>query len=263
MYPVAWLGISPAELNEKVDGEVWARWVEAEPDLAGFSGLDELHAIRGAANDPPLGALVRLAATDGGDDALAATALCHQLEPGARHLMHDLRDLSRDIDEVVMATLWLRIRSFPWRRRRRAYAANILRDTRAAVLRDLCRWGYRKQAVPVDPQSCALDWMSNAVDGGVAGSEESARDLVDFLGWALVTGVIDRSDGALMLELVAAGHEVCDRETPWTRRGVCSQAAVARVAATHGVSRKTVFRRRDRIVAVLRDSAPVYLTAVA
>jgi hypothetical protein len=60
--PVAWLGVSPDELNEQVAGAVWARWVEAEPDLAAFTGLEAVHALRGSDNDPPFGALLRLAA---------------------------------------------------------------------------------------------------------------------------------------------------------------------------------------------------------
>jgi hypothetical protein len=43
---------------------------------------------------PALGALVRLAAENGGDDWLAAVALAHQLECGTRCLVRSLRDLA-------------------------------------------------------------------------------------------------------------------------------------------------------------------------
>lgn len=58
MQPIAWLGISPDDLNERVIGRVWEGRVELEPDLSRFSGLG------------------------GHGDELAAIALAHQLERG-------------------------------------------------------------------------------------------------------------------------------------------------------------------------------------
>lgn len=270
MDPVAWLGVSPDELNERVAGEVWACWVEAEPDLAALAGLDELHGLRGLANDPPLGALVRLAAVDGGDDWLAAVALAHQLERGARYLMRSLRDLADDIDEMVMSALWVQVRCFPWRRRTRAYAANLMRDTRASVLDSLGRRrhpeGPRSQVL-IDPQSPLVEWLSTPEVIGrcatASSCEQATIELVELLDWALAGGVIERDDAALLLELIAAGEEVADQDTPWTMRGICTQAAVHKVAQERGVCGKTVRRRRDRIVVALRESAGRYLTEVA
>jgi len=270
MDPVAWLGVSPDELNERVAGPVWARWVEAEPDLAVCAGLDELHGLRGLDNDPPLGALVRLAAQDGGDDWLAAVALAHQMERGARHLMHSLRDLGDDVDEMVMAAFWVQIRCFPWRRRTRAYAANLMRDTRASVLDTLGQRrhpGDPRSCVLVDPQSPLVDWLSTPEVmcrcQPVSSCEQATIELVELLDWALATGVIDRNDTALLLELIAAGEDVADQDTPWTKRGICTQAAVQKVAEGRGVCGKTVRRQRDRIVTALRESARRYLTEVA
>lgn len=270
MDPVAWLGVTPQELNEQVTGAVWGRWVAGEPVLAGYEGLEELHALRGLDNDPPLGALVRLAAQDGGDDLLAALALAHQMERGVRHLMHTLRDLADDIDELVMSALWVQIRCFPWRRRTRAYAANLIRDTRASVLETV---GIRPRSpspesqLLLDPHSPMVEWLSTPEARcrceRVSSSEQTTRELVDLLDWALAAGVIDLDDAALLLELIAASEDVADQDTPWTRRGVCSQAAVRRVAEQHGVCDKTVRRRRDRIVAALREAAGRYLDEVA
>lgn len=270
MEPVAWLGVSPEELNEQVAGAVWARWVAAEPHLAGYEGLEELHSLRGLDNDLPLGALVRLAAQDGGDDLLAALALAHQMERGARHLMHTLRDLAYDIDELVMSTLWVQIRCFPWRRRTRAYAANLMRDTRASVLDAL---GVRRRSpdpgsnVLLDPQSPLVDWLFTpgvqCRRAQASSGEQSSRELVELLDWALASGVIDRDEAALLLELIEASDEVVDRDTPWTKRGVCPQAAVHLVAERRGVCGKTVRRRRDRILAALHESTERYLAEVA
>lgn len=270
MQPIAWLGISPTELDERAGGRVWQRWTEAEQDLSRFSGLHDLHALSGPANDPPLGALARLAAVDGHDDELAAIALAHQLEWGARSLMHGLRELSDDIDQMVMGALWVRIRCFPWRQRTRAIAANILRDTRADVLCQLTQprcSGSGGPCVPVDPQSWVLD-RATALDDpatltpGTTG-DQAIRELVDVLDWALTSRIIRRDDLVLLLDLVAAGQHVSEQETPWMKRGVCSQAAVAAVAAQRGVCGKTIRRRRDRIVSTLRAASGQYLADVA
>lgn len=269
MCHVAWLGISPDELNDYVFGAVWKRWCAAEPDLLPYAGLDDLHALRGLANDPPLGALVRLAAVDGGDDVLAATALAHQLERGARHLMNSLHDLCGDIDELVMATLWIQIRCFPWRRRRRAYAANLLRDTRSAVLLALAQLepcSGRGPTMSVDPYSPVIDLLPSPESVCVANSGSATEDtveLMELLDWALATSVISTSDAALLLDLVEAGHVEAGQDTPWTRRGICTQAAARHVADRRGVCVKTVTRERDRIVEVLRGSAVRYFDAVA
>lgn len=267
---MAWLGVSPEELNEQVADAVWARWVAAEADLAGYAGLEELHALRGLDNDPPLGALVRLAAQDGGNDLLAAVALAHQMERGARSLMHTLRDLGEDVDEMVMSALWVEIRCFPWRRRTRAYAANLMRDTRASVLETV---GIRRRSpwpgsdVLLDPQSPLVEWLSTPEARcrcePASSCEQTTLELVELLDWALASDVIERDDAALLLDLVAAGEVVADQDTPWTRRGICSQAAVRRVAERRGVCGKTIRRRRDRIVAALRESTGRYLADVA
>lgn len=196
---------SPDELNEQDEGPVWARWIEVKPELAVFAQLDDLHALRGLDNDPPLGALVRLAARDGGDDPLAAVALAHQIERDARHLMHSLRDLDDNIDAFVMSALWVQIRCFPWRRRSRAYAANLMRDTRASVLET---FGQRRRpggpgsCVLVDPQSPLADWLSTPEVGcgcePTSSCEQATIELVAVLEWALATGVIDRDDAVLL-----------------------------------------------------------------
>lgn len=270
MGPIACLGVLPAELNEQVSGAVWARWVEAEPALHRVGSLDELHELRGRDADAPLGALVRLAAEDGGDDPLAAIAVAHQLEGGATPLIYSLRDLSDDIDALVMGALWAEIRTFPWRRRTRAFAASLMYDTRTAVISLLLPGWTRLGAEPVvlmDPQSPMAERLvglnSSCGCGPSVTCDQSAVELAEFLDWALASGVIQRDDALLLLDLVAAGDEVADEDTPRTLRGTCSQAAVLRVAQQRGVCGKTVMRRRDRVVATLRASAAGYLAEVA
>ena len=269
MGPIAAVGVSPSQLNDRVGAEVWTRWVETEPALRAVAGLDELHTRRGRDADAPLGALVRLAARDGGDDELAGIAVVHQLEGGVNRLIGSLRDLSDDIDAVVVGALWAEIRSFPWRRRTRAYAASLMYDTRAAVIDVVLPGRTRGRPEPVafvDPQSALYDSVATRSGSWLAGSstcEQSARELVELLDWALTTKVIDREDARLILELAAAGEEMADHETPRTLRGTSSQAAVLRVAERRGVCGKTVMRHRDRLVVTLRRSAERYLADVA
>ena len=270
MGPIGCLGISPAELNEQVSAGVWDRWVATEPTLGALTSLDELHALRGQQADAPLGALVRLAAEDGGDDQLAGIAVAHQLAGGTRSLAYSLRDLSDDIDAVVMGALWAEIRSFPWRRRTHAFAASLMLDTRASVV-GLLLPGYTRRGpepvIWVDPQSPITERLIGP-DASCActsrpACEEAALELVELLDWALAAQVIRTGDARLLLDLIAAGEEVADQDTPQTLRGACSQAAVLRVAERRGVSGKTVMRQRDRVLAVLRDSAAAYLADVA
>ena len=270
MGSIACLGVSAAELNEQVAGAVWARWVQAEPALSEVVDLNALHVLRGRDADAPLGALVRLAAQDGGDDQLAAIAVVHQLAGGVKRLTISLRDLSDDIEAVVVGALWAEIRSFPWRRRTRAFAASLMYDTRAAVMAVLLPGRTRRGDDPLvlmDPLGSLADcvvgssasWRSNRPPS----CEQSAVELVELLDWALAGGVIDREDAGLLLELVAAGEEVADGDTPRSLRGTSSQTAVLRVAKQRGVCGKTVIRHRDRLVAALRECAGTYLADVA
>ena len=74
MPSIAQAGVTPRELDSLVDGERWRAWCRARPELAGFNSLASIRRLRGTAEDQALGALLWLAATDGGDDQLARTA---------------------------------------------------------------------------------------------------------------------------------------------------------------------------------------------
>jgi hypothetical protein len=269
MLSLTHLGVTPWELNDLVEGEVWARWLEAEPALATVGCLPELHALRGLVADGPLGALVRLAARDGGDDELAGIAVVHQLEGGVRRLVRRLGDQSDDIEAVVIGALWEKIRTFPWRRRTRAYAANLILDTKTAVMVQLqpgrTRHG-REALVFVDATTSSFDAIVGR--GRCVGVADQSGDLASaelfaLLEWAWATHVISGDDVRLLRELVDAGHEVAEQDTPRTLRGVCSEAAVMRVAERRGVCAKTIVRHRNRAVVALRAGVPRYLVEAA
>ncbi len=93
-----------ATLSDQLDraGTI-SGWVAAEPVFTELHSVAQLHGWwqRGE-SDAMIGALVRLAAADGGDDLDAATVLLHLLEPGARNLA---RRLARNRDDALGVVL--------------------------------------------------------------------------------------------------------------------------------------------------------------
>jgi hypothetical protein len=265
MRPIDHLDMSAEELAERVKGPVWERWVSAEAGLGRLSKLAELRDLRGAEADQLLGALVRLAAKDGGDDELAARAVAHQLAGEALGVAIELRDLGPDVDHVVITSLWLEIRTFPWQRRTRAFATSLRHATRRSALeyfldppRDRKRLVVRP---PEDIAEGAITPISEPSEGGTAA--ESRSELVEYLEWCVRGDWITTDDATLMLELVAAGWQTLDRGVLKLKRGVCSMHAVAVVAGRRGVCIKTVVRERDRVLALLREARTEYFLEVA
>ena len=231
-----------------------ARWAVREPVLSGavsVGAFAEQAADRRRA-DEVLGALVRLAAADGGDEPDALLVALHLLSDGALALAGRLADLHVDMVTLVVGELTVRIRTFPWRRRTRAYAANLLLDTRAGLLRELrpgCTRAYPdRREVLVDP----LDdrQVATLLDGPApAAGEGAALELVDLLLWAERTGVASGEDLRLLVE------------EAWVREfGVAAQETVA---ARWGVDVRTVRRRRTGTLRGLQAAAGAYLAACA
>lgn len=275
MFPTDSLGVSWPSLADRVEPtRTLARWAATEPALASVGTLDELAAIvhRGgdaARADELLGALIRLAALDGGDDEDAALLVAHLLANGTRKLALQLRDLSADIDDLLTGQLWLQIRTFPWQRRTRAYAKSLLLDTRLGVLAELRPYRTRAGHDPVllvDPISTpAVDGPSDAelLDRPFLHEHDlDESGLVDVLQWAQRSGVVDLADVALLIDLVAAAERLAPAGDG-THRGVNVAAEIADVAERHGVHAKTIWRRRARALTALQQASSDYLAAVA
>jgi hypothetical protein len=287
MSPTESLGVTWPGLSDRVERRhVLDRWAAAEPLLAGVASLDVLAEVVHHGQDPAradelLGGLVRLAAADGGDDEDAALVLAHLLDNGTRKLALQLRDLSDDIDELLAGELWLRIRAFPWRRRRRAYAKSLLLDTRLAVLAELRPYRTRDgqtRVILIDPVAC---WRDDDPAAEPANStsrrtgvldrahvdehDQDGSSLLDVLEWARRSGVIDRADAALLLELVVAADEDsgATHRARLAGRSVNRRSEIAAVAARHGVVEKTIWRHRARALAALQAASGRYLAAVA
>jgi hypothetical protein len=236
----------------RLDGDaVLVRWAATEPALSGLSSVDDLLAVwaDGGAGDRPdvvLAALVRLAAVDGGRDDDALLLTLHLLSGLVQRMARQLADLNPDILSVVVGELACQIRRYPWRRRPRAIAANLRAETRRAVLAELRPSSrYHPDRIEVLTATGDITQLASAT----AGEEGEDVDVVDLLQWAVRSGV-DAEDVALLIATE------CSRDRQHRR-------ADQKVAAAHGLTTRTLYRRRNRTLTALRGVASQYLAAVA
>ena len=228
----------------------FARWQRQEAALEAVSSLADLpcHTGRGADRgdaDRIVGALVRIAAVDGVADADAALVLVHLLSAGILALAARLNGgyASRRAVSMVVGELTCRIRSFPWRDRTRAHAANLLLDTKHELLGERPKLGQDgfPGDVLLDPFDAA--WLSFPASPDSPAGQDFGLD--ELLCWA------DRHDvaGADDLRMLVSLHE----------RAGYGTGARHRVAAEFGINERTVRRRRDRTLTALRAAGPRFL----
>jgi hypothetical protein len=226
------------------------RWSGREPALLAAGTVSDLVAALQPDSDPSrwdalLGALVRLAAADGGDEQDAVLLVLHLLDAGASRLRR------RFPADLVLGQLTVCLRAFPWRTRTRAYAANLLRDTEKALCRELRpNWSrYRRdEEQPVDPTSRDPRGGLNELDRAVPADADDELDLVDLLLWAQRAGVVDPRDLAMLVDYFCA-------------RGAGINAGHDHVAQLHGVNARTSRRRCAAALQALRSNAQAYLAA--
>jgi hypothetical protein len=156
-----------------------------------------------------------------------------------------LGHLSDAIVTVVVGELTCQIRRYPWRRRTRAHAINLLLNTKQALLRGELRAGQpsQPQVLLVDPHDPAFRHLDTARP------DNEDIDVVDLLLWAGGHGIAPLQDLLMLLDLES-------------RRGY-GNAARHRVAHDLGINERTVRRRRDRTLHALRQASDAYLATVA
>lgn len=237
-------------LAARLDVEaVVRRWSEAEPDLVGIGDVGSLLV---AWADPcrthQVGdVLVRFAAIDGGCDDDALSLLLHLASGIVGRLVRQLGDLSGDITSIVLSELTCQIRGYHWRTRRGGLLRNLELDTRRAVLAEV--WpSDRSRPELVERVSFDGDLDLADFDNSSVGHEDDV-DVIDLLVWATRCGVTP-SELALLV----------DYECGLGQRGPAMYDVVAR---KHGISRRTLYRRRERTLTALRGIAVQYLAAVA
>lgn len=245
------VGSWPALAARLDDDAVLARWAEAEPHLAGVTTVAEMLAVwseDGGSDraDAVLAALVRFAAVDGDRDDDALLLTLHLLSGLVWTIAAQLKDLSPpDIVAVVVGELACQIRRYPSRLRPRAVAANLRAETRRAVLAEL---RPRVRRHPDWGEFLTLDGDVTQLTSATATDQEDV-DVVDLLQWAVRSGV-DSADVALLIATECA-------------RDLRERSADQRVASAHGITTRTLYRRRFRALTALRNVAPQYLAAVA
>ncbi len=245
------VGSWPA-LAERLDDDfVLARWAATEPDLAGLATVADLLDVwtEDGGHDRTnavLAALVRLAAVDGGRDDDALLLTLHLLSGLVWTMAEHLEDLSPDIVAVVVGELACQIRRYPWQRRPRAVAANLRAETRRAVLAEL-RPSSRKHRGR--GEVLTRDGDVTRLTSAAISEETDDVDVADLLQWAVRSGV-DADDVAL---LIATEYG----------RDLRQRGADRQVAAAHGITVRTLYRRRNRTLTALRRVASQYLAAVA
>lgn len=263
MGPIDHLGITREELVDRLAQGTWERWTAAEPALGTITSFDVLRHMRGAEADALLGALVRLAAANTGNDELAACAVAHQLGAEVRRIAFSLRDLSPDIDALVMSALWIEIRTFP-EQRARAYATSLLRATRQAVLNQLLpERGELRRTVLLPPMDLASESFVPVTATPAVETEDARMELLEYLTWCVATDRISDESRELLLDLVVAARNTAGMGLLNLKRGVCSLHAVRVVADERGVSIKTILRKRDTVLSQLRAARSDYLRSVA
>jgi hypothetical protein len=290
----------------------WPAWVAADPRLGVVENFEDLRvwlrAVDYESSDEVLLALAMLAAPDGGDDIAAAAALAKCLLPGACRLAGWLsslppKEVFRDsqpvtaatwsaverIDELVASQLWIAVRTFKWRRLR-PVAANILFNTRVAVLREVGDFFYVSRAdrtwanttlvepfsagdlaltvtemkalngggMPIERVASALFQRPEILaDAEPEQKEPSAtEELLELLAWACEHQVISAADRYLLLCLVEEANRVEIRRLGRGYGGLLSNEVSRRVAPRIGASEATVRRHGSRSIRALAEAAP-------
>jgi len=228
-----WQTIAPGEL-----ARAFPVWQEARPALRRFASaarlLSFLQSSSPAETDAPLHALLGLAAHDRLAGRLCLQAILPALKSQSTRIAH-APDRHEELQALLLAHAWAAIRSYPVTRTRRV-AANVVLQ----VLHDSTRELRRLSAAASGPREDASD------SGPFGSSLEQAGELAaappapplgveGLLAEAVAAAAIDRSDAELILLTRVDG------------------VALRTLAASRGVSRDALLKRRQRAEARLRS----------
>jgi hypothetical protein len=258
MFDASLLGESRPEFIARLDtSSTFDRWAAATPALSCGGDVDSIAGLfaelgprsRPTHHDTLLGALLQLAAHDGGDDADAVLAVLHAMTEGAARLAR--RGYG---DGLVLGELTIQIRAYRWRQPRRAVAATLLRNTAHALC---CEENHawmrtRQYAQRVSEHAVGIQpWSEVDADEptslGADEQNDDGLDLVDLLLWAERTGVVDARDLSMLVEYHYG------RESTGAGHG--------HVARLFGVTERTSKRRCAAAMEALRAAVPQYLAS--
>lgn len=238
-------------------------WGASEPALAGISTFESLR--KAAHHDPErsdevLLALARLGSIYGAGDPLAAQVLLAVLSTGLAAWRRRLADLDNDvnaeeIEQALAAELTIRIRTW---RGHRAVAANIVRSAGRNVLDRLLRERSRPdigldrisldtvvdQNEELEASSQGVQQVSFVDNDASRGVEAAASEEInDLFEWVVRAGLLSEEDVNLVRARRLLGF------------------SDAELAAAHGLEKRTLQRRCQRVEARLAEAAQVWATA--
>lgn len=175
-------GVLPARLRV---------WTLEEPVLAAFASpaalIRFLH-TGGAGGDKD--AVLRALLARSRVDPLAARVVLQALRPGlkglAKRIFLDADDVEQ-LWQLLLASVWEQIRTYPLERRPRRIAANLLLDSMRATLSELARERSRRAELPPSP----------VVPHAAAAT--SAPDVETVLARAVAAGAISADEAELIL----------------------------------------------------------------
>ncbi|MGW9047308.1 hypothetical protein ACWGQL_32860 [Streptomyces lydicus] len=238
-------------------------------------GLDALCTLlrKGARRDEPgfidawMGVLLhRVSAGDGRDAELAARVLVQVMLPHACRLLRGCVRNSEDIEDVaqvVIASLWEVVRTFPIARRPRKVAAGLRLELWHRVSRELKR--------ELAPSEHLDETWAAALPGGVEPEDAVEAVLLaraaEAAGLPAAVRAVEELEGARgeMVALLVWALE-CEVLTTEAASGICDHYREgapqdAATASVWGVSPVALRRRRSRAVARLRQAAPQWVEA--
>lgn len=246
------LGESRPAFTARLDaGHIFDRWVALVPRLAcGGDVASIADVFRELAPHSPMThhdtlliALLQLAAQDDADDRDAVVAVLHAMQEGVARLAGQSYEVA-----LVLGELTVQIRTYPWRTRSRAVAANLLRDTAYALsYEENHSWmRTRRYAQRVSEDAVGLTPHSTAALPG-SGDTGDDLDLIDLLLWSERTGIVD-ARGVSMLVAYHVAREACG-------------AGHEHVAHLFGVTTRTSMRQCAAVLDALREVVPQYLAS--
>ena len=214
-------------------------------------------------------ALASLGCSRGGNDDDAAMAAVVLLQDGIARLASDLRDLC-ELDDVLSA-VWEEVKRaepdlghraprFLLQRAKKwilAPAHGFATASEVVPMGDVAAGRTLGEALPAARVDAARTEGPHGPASGVwvdslEPADDPCADLADLLAWARGAGVLDQADVDLIVELMAVSRETAGREE-----------AYRVVGERHGVSMRTVRRRRDAVVGRLRGAVGEYLADVS
>jgi len=218
----------------------WPQWSEGEAGLAVVDDPVALPRVMRRSEpeqrDTVLGALLRLGVVE----QSATVALVWLLAPGATKLAWRLRDLSRDIDELVAGQLWIQVREHD-PDDARYVAAKILNRTEREVMVELAVGDLAKRRDPTWAKAVLTDRFDESIPDQESDEDTAREELHLLLRKALDSGSLSDVDRDLLLDLAHAAN-MLNAPLRRGRAGLTTPSVAQMVSDDHAMAARTIRR---------------------